>query len=252
MAMLVQLICVKWRKRQFRRRSRSSRDRDSLSSSTASTTSTYFYPPSKELLYFFCWNNQSSPVEPPALRAPDAPIGLPELENISDILKWPGAFYVPRKFLFTISEDSQEKEATALEQNDSSKDINGGNVAASAPPEEVVMKGRESLRECLEAPQSIPAVEAGIEEESEVTAAAEVEEEEEEASQDDVAVATPFSTPCASPSYFTPWLSPVGDHHITIETDDDTSEFSYGSDSEAPQFVSVEIHGEGVGPDSGR
>ncbi|KAK4765959.1 hypothetical protein SAY87_007601 [Trapa incisa] len=244
--LLVQLICVKLRQRQFGRRSGSSRDREYFSSSTASTTtSTYFYPLTKELLYFFCWNNQSRSVDPPAVTAPDAPIGPPELEDISDILKWPGDFYVPPKFLFTISENCQEKEAIVREQKDISKVSTDGNVAASAPPEEVVMKKRASLRECLEVSQSIPAVETKTEVVDAATAAEEVLE-------DDVAVATPFSTPYTSPSYFTPWLSPAGDHHITIDTDNESPDSATRSNNEAPPFATIENGSEGVGLDSGK
>lgn len=132
-----------------------------------------FSTPSKELLYFLCWKSQSR-VEPhadPAVR----PNGLPSEDiNDVDILKWQRLYGPSSRVLFTIKEEETEE----TEPNTDTAD-------KSLPLE----TKRTSLGERFMVADEAP----------EMTAAVGVDE------------ATPFSTPCASPPYFTPSPSPTRD-----------------------------------------
>ncbi|OWM82577.1 uncharacterized protein LOC116206773 [Punica granatum] len=229
-ALVAQLICVKWRQRRFRRRSLGAGDRESNSS--AADVAAAFYSPSKELLYFFCWKNQSR-VEPNG-RVHEARSSTTESEeDIDDILKWHGTMFGPPRFLFTIRED-QERE---VESESDVINNNSNGSGPSAPPVEEIMRKRVSLRECLEAPEA----------EAEALPVAEAE------ADDEVAVTvvsfdvTPFSTPCASPTYFTPSPSPARDSHVDTHPEGDTSDLSIAGlrssveERKAPEFVSLEI-----------
>ncbi|XP_019055796.1 PREDICTED: uncharacterized protein LOC109113893 [Nelumbo nucifera] len=130
-----------------------------------------FASPSKELLYFFCWKNQSriEPAVPPTSLASDAQDATPELV---DPLKWHG-LYGPSRVLFTIKEEREDAESQKS--------------SAERKP-----KKRQSLEECFEVTNS---------EELEEMVKVEVEVER----------GTPFTTPCGSPPYYLIKLLLIGD-----------------------------------------
>ncbi|CBI30380.3 hypothetical protein VitviT2T_012447 [Vitis vinifera] len=133
-----------------------------------------FSIPSKELLYFFCWKRQSR-IEPhadPHAHPATRPGRVPSEEiNDVDVLKWQG-LYGSSRVLFTIKEEEREE----MEPQATDKSL-------SAETKSV------SLGECLRVADELP----------ELTVAVGVDE------------VTPFSTPCASPPYFTPSPSPTRD-----------------------------------------
>lgn len=175
--LLTQLFYVLWRRRVFRRHGGGG-DRYPQHSSLDSSFS------SKELLYFFCVRPR-----PNSLTAPDTADGLssnprPEIEVIDvDLLKIHGIFGPPR-FLFTIKEEEGEHAESPSD------------ISLPASSEEEVKKvvdgsrSRETLPECFEA------------------VAVEIDDHY-------WSDATPFSTPCDSPMYFTPSASPRGRCHRT-------------------------------------
>ncbi|XP_047956017.1 uncharacterized protein LOC125201802 [Salvia hispanica] len=132
--------------------------------------------PSKELLYFFCVRPQLDldRTSPAAIDGRNSNRES-DVEVIDiDLLKIEGVFGPPR-FLFTIKEEEKE-----------------GTESPAKTAVEIVgdeKRGGVSLEECFRS-----------EEET-------VEVKIDDCSRDDDA--TPFSTPCASPLYFTPTASPV-------------------------------------------
>ncbi|XP_010262971.1 PREDICTED: uncharacterized protein LOC104601369 [Nelumbo nucifera] len=158
-ALIAQVVYVIWCRRRFRREN---------STGEPDFTGKPFASPSKELLYFFCWKNQSriEPAVPPTSLASDAQDAAPELV---DPLKWHG-LYGPSRVLFTIKEEREDAESQKS--------------SAERKP-----KKRQSLEECFEVTNS---------EELEEIVKVEVEVER----------GTPFTTPCGSPPYYTPCPSP--------------------------------------------
>ncbi|XP_057805279.1 uncharacterized protein LOC131020475 [Salvia miltiorrhiza] len=180
LAIFTQLFYVFWRRLVFRRRtSAASGGGDEISrySSSESASSA----PSKELLYFFCVRPQLH-LDQSSLTA-NSGGGERNSDHESDVevididlLKIQGVFGPPR-FLFTIKEEEREgtespAKTTPFPAENEMKEVVGDEK-----------RGSVSLEECLRS-----AVEVEIDD------------------RDDT---TPFSTPCASPLYFTPSASPV-------------------------------------------
>ncbi|XP_030449177.1 uncharacterized protein LOC115671694 [Syzygium oleosum] len=164
-------------------------------------------PPSKELLYFFCWKNQSR-VEPAGAPGTRTEIRDPDDDDVDELIKWQG-LYGPPRLLFTIKEEERED---AL---DSDCGSNVKSKIGSSSWEKSDDKKRVCLRECLgEADDEAPPEEEAA---AAATVVLEVEEE-----------VTPFSTPCASPPYFTPSPSPA----------------RAGGQAEAPTTVVIVMDGE--------
>ncbi|GKV50590.1 hypothetical protein SLEP1_g57293 [Rubroshorea leprosula] len=98
---MAELLYVLWRRRRFRRRSVSAGGDSEMSGAQFDT-------PSKELLYFFCWKNQSRlepagvpPVLSDVARDTEAPVD-------DDVEKWQ-APYGPSRLLYTIKEEEKER-----------------------------------------------------------------------------------------------------------------------------------------------
>ncbi|GAV57327.1 hypothetical protein CFOL_v3_00865 [Cephalotus follicularis] len=165
-----------------------------------------FHAPSKELLYFFCWKNQCR-IEPAAAAvAPHPPIPVEEEED-DELAKWQA--YGPSRVLFTIREEADEREGLESESCCTSFDENGTRAK------------RVRLNDCFEDKVVLP------QSSSQVVVDIEVDQ------------ATPFSTPCGSPQYYTPSPSPS-------RFDDTDSENSVENDEgrceNERSFVSIQIH----------
>lgn len=214
--LLVEVIYVLWRRRRFRRRSLFSSGDTEFSGD-----SSFYATPSKELLYFFCWKNQTTRIEPDAASAPTAP-PLPETytdAEVDEMLKWQG-LYGPSRVLFTIKEEEREEMET---ENSSPAD------------KELVLNNKKKKKkkgsDCLE--------------DEDVVAAVVVEVDEK----------TPFWTPCASP-YYTPTPSPSRDGNSSsssgnedgvvsggeAEKRDELQETKGVSGDNTASFVSIEVH----------
>ncbi|KAG6403882.1 hypothetical protein SASPL_136116 [Salvia splendens] len=174
-AIFAQVFYIIWRRLAFRRRTSAGGDGISRYSSSEST-------PSKELLYFFCVRPQLDLDRTSISGGVDGRNSNREsdVEVIDiDLLKIQGVFGPPR-FLFTIKEE--EREGTeSLPAEDEATEIVGDEK-----------RGGVSLEECFRSEEETAVV---------------VEVKTDDCSRDDDA--TPFSTPCASPLYFTPTASPV-------------------------------------------
>ncbi|KAK8600576.1 hypothetical protein V6N13_059665 [Hibiscus sabdariffa] len=216
LALFIELVYVLWRKRSFRQRSVISGGARSVDSEFSG--SPFYAAPSKELLYFFCWKNQPARVEPSsgvvsptpteAATAPESEAAATE-DDDDELAKWQ-ALYGQARVLYTIKEEEREG-------NDS--------VENSADQSEARNETRPRLRDCLS---------GGDESWGDVALAVDSE--------------TPFSTPCASPPYFTPSPSPDRDRDSGLmifspETAEVSSlENDVLSDREAG-FVSLRIEG---------
>lgn len=169
-------------------------------------------------LLYFLCWKRQSRVEPQADSAA-TPAGRPS-EEISDVdvLKWPG-FYRPSRFLFTIKEEEKDE----MEPDSADKSLPAETKAGP-------------LGECFRAADESPelTVEVGVHE------------------------ATPFSTPCDSPSYFSPSSSPtreienltnaqenveIGNPHLVsaIEVQEQESSESDTSNGSKFSFLSIEV-----------
>ncbi|CAI9780260.1 unnamed protein product [Fraxinus pennsylvanica] len=176
-----ELLYVLWRRRVFRRRNPQASTAvegagDQLSRHSSSDSSFLSIACSKELLYFFCTRSHShSRVEPNSITPTNDHNNL-NLNGESgmgeidiDILKLQ-EMHGPPRFLFTIKEEERE-ELEAVAENDDNEE-------------------KVSLQECFTAAEESPEVKVEIDDHGGC--------EE-----------TPFSTPCASPMYFTPSGSPL-------------------------------------------
>ncbi|KAF7847282.1 hypothetical protein BT93_L3124 [Corymbia citriodora subsp. variegata] len=187
-ALAAQILWVLLRSRKFRQRSLAAGGGGRGDNESAGVGAVP-PPPSKELLYFFCWKNHSR-VEPSAAPGTQTVIDVPDDDDGDELVKWQG-LYGPPRLLFTIKEEEREDAV------DSDCGSNVKSKSGSSSWEKIDEKKTVCLRECLaEADDEAPPDEAA--------AAAVVLEVEEGA--------TPFSTPCASPPYFTPSPSPARDN----------------------------------------
>ncbi|EEF29833.1 uncharacterized protein LOC8275748 [Ricinus communis] len=178
--LIAEVLYVLYRRRRFHNRTGDLE----FSSETSS-----FYPttPSKELLYFFCWKNQTSTrIEPDAeTAASDAaataapPTTTSDDADVDEMLKR-HVLYGPSRALFTIREEEREEIETDL----------------SSVEREENNKKKNRKKKLIRSLSS--------EEVSSIAIAT--------ATATDVMIAvddtTPFSTPCASPPYYTPSPSP--------------------------------------------
>ncbi|EYU38694.1 hypothetical protein MIMGU_mgv1a026004mg [Erythranthe guttata] len=194
LALFAELFYVLWRRRVFRRQTNSvgvDGDEASHHSSSESTSSS-----SKELLYFFCVRPQFC-LQRNSVTAADT--GDDDLINSNqqsdmevidiDLMKIQGMFGPPR-FLFTIKEE--EREDLDSPASKSTFPV----VAEKEANKHVINDGNRSrvcLEECFNAVEEPPPPPVG---ESVVV---------------EIDDTTPFSTPCASPLYFTPSASPARD-----------------------------------------
>ncbi|XP_022765794.1 uncharacterized protein LOC111310579 [Durio zibethinus] len=217
LALLIELIYVFWRKRSFRQRIVVSGSTHFVDSEFSN--SPFYAAPSKELLYFFCWKNQPARVEPSpgvvsttpteAATAADSEAAAAE-EDEDELAKWQ-AVYGQSRLLYTIKEEERE---------------GADSVENSADQSEAKSEKRVCLRDCFS---------GGAEMADDVSLVVDVEEE-----------ATPFSTPCASPSYFTPSPSPDREVAILIlppGNDDVISPRSDVSTERKVGFLSLRIEG---------
>ncbi|GMI96704.1 hypothetical protein like AT3G52480 [Hibiscus trionum] len=216
LALFVELVYVLWRKRSFRQRSVVSGGARSIDSELSG--SPFYAAPSKELLYFFCWKNQPARVEPSsgvvsptpteAATAPESEAVVTE-DDDDELAKWQ-ALYGQSRVLYTIKEEDREG-------NDS--------VENSADQSEARSEKRACLNDCLS---------GGVESSGDVAVAVDLE--------------TPFSTPCASPPYFTPSPSPDRDRDpgllvFSPEIDEVSSPGNNVLSDREVGFVSLRIEG---------
>ncbi|KAE8729286.1 Detected protein of unknown function [Hibiscus syriacus] len=210
LALFLELVYVLWRKRSFCQRSVISGGARSIDSEFPG--SPFYATPSKDLLYFFCWKNQHARVEPSSGVVSQTPTEAATApESVGDATEDDdnelAALYGQSRILYTIKEEEREG-------NDS--------VENSADQSEARNEKRACLRYCLS---------GGAELLGDVVVAVDSE--------------TPFSTPCASPPYFTPSPSPDRDLDSGLlifspETEDVTSPGDVLSDKEVG-FVSLRI-----------
>ncbi|KAJ4977752.1 hypothetical protein NE237_008532 [Protea cynaroides] len=174
--LLAQVSYIFCYRRRFRRQNASV---ESEAAGVAYTSNTNNSFTSKELLYLFCWNYQSRVEPASAPTAPPTDEEDPFSESESSLKQ--AVLYGQSRLLFTIKEEERED----LESEKSS----------SAERKSNTDQKRVSLNDCFEKTLEEPAVDTG-----EVEVEVEVGLERE---------GTPFSTPCASPPYYTPSPSPT-------------------------------------------
>ncbi|KAJ6968360.1 hypothetical protein D5086_029209 [Populus alba] len=213
-ALVVEILYVLWRRRRFLRRSVTSSGSDG---EFRSNSDSLYTEPSKELLYFFCWKNQTPRIEPDsttpqAASAVAPPVPADDADAlVEEMLKLQG-MYGPSRVLFTIKEEEME-----VTENDDS----------SIENELVKSKKRKKSSDfCFEGAVA-----------NDVVVEVEVDD-----------VTTPFWTPCASPQYYyTPSPSPPRDGNLSRKnsgTENEVSVVVLGDSGEntTMSFVSIEVH----------
>ncbi|KAG6736553.1 hypothetical protein POTOM_060582 [Populus tomentosa] len=215
-ALVVEILYVLWRRRRFLRRSVTSSGADG---EFRSNSDLLYTKPSKELLYFFCWKNQTTRIEPDSTTPQAASAVAPPVPAdgadalVEEMLKLQ-AMYGPSRVLYTIKEEEME-----VTENDDS----------SIENELVKSKKRKKRSDfCFEGAVA-----------NDVVVEVEVEVDD---------VTTPFWTPCASPQYYyTPSPSPPRDGNLSRKnsgTENEVSVVVLGDSGEntTMSFVSIEIH----------
>lgn len=211
--LVADLVYVIWRRRRFQRRSIATGE------SVLAGDSIYVLS-SKELLYFFCWKNRAR-VEPNEANngtQPDPESQIPV--EVDDLLKLQG-LYGESRLLFTIKEEEDEAERSeGLDQMESSysKEEKEGSETSNYSDNHGQVCVGSTLTD-------------------DVAASVLVEVDE----------ATPFSTPCASPPYYTPSPSPSREELKQFYSNENIG-VSYGHDDhhgteKVPASVSLEIIG---------
>ncbi|XWS66590.1 hypothetical protein CRYUN_Cryun05aG0212800 [Craigia yunnanensis] len=213
LVLTVELAYVLWRKRRFRQRSVVTGGTRSVDCEFSN--SPFYDAPSKELFYFFCWKNQPARVEPssgvvssPTLATTEADSEAAVVEDDDELAKWQ-ALYGQSRVLYTIKEEERE---------------GSDSVENSADQSEAKSEKRICWGDCLS---------GGV-----------IEIADDAVLVVDVEEATPFSTPCSSPPYFTPSPSPDRDVGILIlspENDDVSSAESDFLTDRKVGFVSLRI-----------
>ncbi|KAJ6756123.1 hypothetical protein OIU79_028522 [Salix purpurea] len=208
-ALVFEILYVLWFRRRFRGRNA---DREFGSSSDS------LYPtPSKELLYFFSWNNQTTRIEPDSKTPPEASAVAPSAPVdgadalVEEMLKLQGMHGTSIVFS-TIKEEEME-----VTENDESSTEN-----------ELVKSKRGEKSSggfCYE--EGAVANDVVVEVDG---------------------VTTPFWTPCASPQcYYTPHPSPPRDGNLSRKNSGTGNEVSVvvsddSGENTTKSFVSIEIH----------
>ncbi|CAF2047030.1 BnaAnng32750D [Brassica napus] len=180
-AVTAQLAYVLWWKRRFRRRSISGgSELDVFSSRGGDPTATP--PPSKELLYFFLFCVENKQFRIGSATAPPLPTAAPPADDVASKWSTTGEDLLsgPSETLFTIAEDSTSE---------------SDHRTADMEP-----RGSVSVDDHVRDDE--------LEEGSVVTDQHDDEVDSSEYNHDET---TPFSTPCASPPFYTPSPSPVRD-----------------------------------------
>ncbi|KAK4432614.1 hypothetical protein Salat_1023600 [Sesamum alatum] len=192
--LFAELFYVLWRRRVFRRQTNPDGGGGGVEVSQYSSSDSSFssIASSKELLYFFCirpqfcFDRHSVTANATANDLNSNQQSDMEVVDI-DLLKIQGMFGPPR-FLFTIREEEREDMESPAE-----KSLHSAAEKEVNKETDDYIRSRVSLEECFKAAEeSVVAVEI----------------------DDDCGVvddATPYSTPCDSPVYFTPSASPVHD-----------------------------------------
>uniref|UniRef100_A0A1J3K941 Uncharacterized protein n=1 Tax=Noccaea caerulescens TaxID=107243 RepID=A0A1J3K941_NOCCA len=180
-AVTAQLAYVLWWKRRFHRRSIAGSEFDAFSSRRGDPTLTP--PPSKELLYFFlfCLENKQFRIE--SATAPPLPATTPPIDDVASKWSIRGETLLcgPSETLYTISEDCSSE--------------TDHRTAEIEPRESVSMEDHVKDDE--------------LEDGFVVTDRNDDEVYSSDYDHDDRT--TPFSTPCASPPFYTPSPSPIRD-----------------------------------------
>lgn len=189
-ALFAQLVFVLWRRRAFRRSIPPVYQAESGSGDveSQSQSSSFFSAPSKELFLFFCLRTDThlARIEPSTTPSLHNSTGStpesPEMELV-DLLKLQSGLYGPSKILFTIKEEEKE-------------DLESVCSSVEKGPKKKTNSKRRSLEDFFEIDRDSPEISPEVV----VTAADDCHLEIE---------STPFSTPCTSPTYFTPSASPA-------------------------------------------
>ncbi|KAK0584874.1 hypothetical protein LWI29_020062 [Acer saccharum] len=162
----------------------------------------YITPSKEQLLYFFCWKNPSR-VEPSVTPGVLEHPGGAEVVDDDELAKWQQGMYGPSRFLFTIKEEEREGTETETE-----------NEATRIKTVCVDDKAEDDSESCLSEAVGV----------NNVIVRVVVDQEE----------TTPFSTPCASPPYYTPSPSPTRDKYSPGNCENDVN----------ISFVSLQVSGD--------